>query len=104
MVEDATGRVCACVALDFPDPGTAELHRLYVRPDARGQGLGETLVRAVERHAKERGAGRVVFWSDTRFTDAHRLYGRLGYARQAGLRELGDVSRSVEMRFEKALP
>src|SRR3712207_9255260 len=30
-VEDERGRVCACVAVDFPDSGTAELHRLYVQ-------------------------------------------------------------------------
>jgi hypothetical protein len=43
-----------------------------------------------------------MFWSDTRFTDAHRLYERLGYIR-GGTRDLGDVSRSVEYFFEKAI-
>ena len=103
VLEDGRGRVCACVAADFPVDGVAELHRLYVRPDRRGRGLGSSLVRRVERHARERGAGRMFFWSDTRFTDAHRLYGRLGYARTGERRDLGDVSNSSEYRFEKAL-
>ena len=103
VVEDERGRVCACVSVDFPAPGTAELHRLYVRPDQRGKGLGSFLVLAVERHAREEGANRMIFWSDTRFTDAHRLYRRLGYRQTEGLRELGDISNSSEYHFEKDL-
>lgn len=103
VVDDERGRVCACVAVDFPENGAAELHRLYVRPDQRGGGLGGALVRLVERHAREKGASRIFFWSDTRFTNAHRLYQRLGYARVEGQRDLGDISNSVEYRFEKSL-
>jgi len=86
-VEDERGRVCACVAVDFPESGTAELHRLYVRPDQRGMGLGS----------------RIVLWSDTRFVTAHRLYTRLGYVQGEEQRQLADISRSAEYRFEKAL-
>jgi putative acetyltransferase len=103
VVEDERGRVCACVAVDFPEPGAGELHRLYVRPDQRGRGLGSRLVRLVEAHARKQGAGRMFFWSDTRFTTAHRLYERAGYVRAEGTRDLGDISGSVEFRFEKPL-
>jgi putative acetyltransferase len=101
VAEDERGRVRACLAVDFPEPGTAELHRLYVRPDQRRQGLGESLVRLAEDYARARGATRMVFWSDTRFTTAHRLYERLGYGRVGATRDLGDISNSVEYRFEK---
>jgi putative acetyltransferase len=100
-VEDERGRVCACVAVDFPERGTAELHRLYVRSDRRGQGLGSLLVREAESHARARGADRIVLWSDTRFRTAHRLYRRLGYTQVDGQRQLADISKSVEYRFEK---
>jgi putative acetyltransferase len=103
VVEDERGRICASVALDFPHAGSAELHRLYVRPDQRRRGLGETLVRLAEDEARGQGAGRLFFWSDTRFTSAHRLYGRLGYGRSGEVRDLGDISNSSEYRFEKAL-
>ncbi|MFL4992044.1 MAG: GNAT family N-acetyltransferase [Microvirga sp.] len=102
-VGDERGRVCACVAVDFPESGTAELHRLYVRSDQRGQGLGSLLVRQAESHARVRGAERIVLWSDTRFTTAHRLYKRLGYTQIDGQRQLTDISKSAEYRFEKAL-
>ena len=103
VVEDARGRVCACVAVDYPEAGRAELHRLYVRPDERRRGLGEMLVRQAEAHAREKGARAIHFWSDTRFAAAHRLYERLGYERHGGTRELGDISNTVEYRFEKQL-
>ena len=103
VVEDERARVCACVAVDFPQAGTAELHRLYVRPDRRGRGLGERLVRLMEGEARGEGARRMVFWSDTRFTTAHRLYTRLGYRPTGETRELGDISNSSEYRFEKEL-
>ena len=102
-VEDERGRVCACVAVDFPEKGVAELHRLYVRSDRRGQGLGSLLVRQAEGHARFKGADRMVLWSDTRFTTAHRLYRQWGYTQIDGQRQLTDISRSAEYRFEKKL-
>ncbi len=101
-IEDERGRACACVAVDFPQPGTAELHRLYVRSDQRGRGLGSALVHRAESHARAGGATRMILWSDTRFTTAHRLYRRLGYLQLPEPRELADISRSVEYGFEKS--
>jgi putative acetyltransferase len=74
-----------------------------VRPDMRRSGLGAGLVGIVEAEARRQGARRIVFWSDTRFTNAHRLYGRMGYVRHPGERDLGDISSSREYFFEKAL-
>jgi GNAT superfamily N-acetyltransferase len=102
VVEDATGRVCACIGLDFPEPQTAEIHRLYVRPDAQGRGLGKLLTARMEDFARSRAATRIILWSDTRFTSAHAMYEKLGYARGV-TRSLGDLSRSREFFFEKAL-
>ena len=103
VVEDERSRVCACVAVYFPAAGRAELHRLYVRPDQRGRGLGQRLVRLVEDEARGQGARRMVFWSYTRFTTAHRLYTRLSYQPTGETRELGDILHSSEYRFEKGL-
>lgn len=103
VYDDLGGRVGACVAVDFPQKGIAELHRLYVRPDLRGCGLGTRLVAHAEAHAQERGVEWITLWSDTRFLDAHRLYERLGYVRQKGERLLGDVSNSTEYAFRKRM-
>jgi ribosomal protein S18 acetylase RimI-like enzyme len=103
VVEDQKGHIGACVSLDFPAPEAAELHRLYVRPDLRRRGLAEGLVRIVEEEAAARGAARMFFWSDTRFTTAHLFYERLGYRRLGEERDLGDISKSREYLYEKRL-
>jgi ribosomal protein S18 acetylase RimI-like enzyme len=103
VVEDSRGRVAACIAVDFPDAQTAELHRLYVRPDMRGQGLARELTARVEAFAKERGAKSMILWTDTRFTKAHQLYASMGYKLGPTTRSLGDLSNSREFFFEKKL-
>lgn len=117
VVEDAAGRVVASCGwapaehgvlesgggAPDSDGGALELKRLYVAPSVRGEGLGAWLTRQVEQVARERGAHRVVLWSDTRFATAHRLYGRLGYARCSETRELHDPSNTTEYRFERVL-
>ena len=54
------------------------LQRLYVRPSARGQGIGGALLRACLADARGRGRTALEIWSDKRFTDAHRLYASAG--------------------------
>jgi putative acetyltransferase len=103
VVEDEKGRVCACIGVDFLQPRVAELHRLYVRPDMRGRGLGQILTDRMERFAVERGADQMVLWTDTRFAYAHQLYRKLGYVEGSATRSLGDVSNTSELHFIKEL-
>jgi GNAT superfamily N-acetyltransferase len=71
------------------------LLRLYVRPEARGQGIGGALIETVKEKGAERGNKRMEIWSDKRFTDAHRLYQKLG-ARIIGDRICDDPDVSPE--------
>ena len=80
-----------------------ELKKLYIDKRCRGIGLGRLMVGLVESEALQRGAPVLELWSDTRFLDAHRLYERLGYHRRPGLRELHDLSNSVEFHYTKRL-
>lgn len=96
-------RVVACVGMAPTTvdgaPG-AELKRLYVAASHRRRGLGRALVALVESHAQRVHAARAVeLWSDTRFTDAHRLYQRCGYAATGQTRHLHDPSDTTEYRF-----
>jgi putative acetyltransferase len=50
LLAELEGEVVGCAAVREFEPGIAELKRLYVRPSARGRGLGRTLsVEAIER-------------------------------------------------------
>lgn len=104
-VAECQGRICGTVAMTPTDaPGVARLHKLYVSDAARRRGVGETLCRLVERAAKENlGASMMMLYSDSRFLNAHRLYERLGYARQPGLVHRNDASNSVEYVYTKTL-
>jgi predicted GNAT family N-acyltransferase/RimJ/RimL family protein N-acetyltransferase len=77
-------------------PGGAELKSLYVAAGSRRQGWGSRLVRFIERRV---GGHRLTVWSDTRFTDSHAMYERLGYRRTGAARELHDRSQTVELEF-----
>jgi len=71
------------------------LERLYVHPDARKVGAGTLLLRHVFGEAREAGASHLEMWSDKKFGDAHRLYGRFG-AEVVGERLCDDPDQSPE--------
>lgn len=54
------------------------LHKLYVRPDCQGAGLGHKLIRAVEEDARRSGARRVEL-NVNRANPAQHFYHRHGY-------------------------
>lgn len=53
--------------------------RLWVRIDGRGMGIGEALVAALLKSAKEAGYKRVVLRSHQDMTPAHSIYRRAGF-------------------------
>ncbi len=83
--------------------GDVELKRLYVAAGHRRRGLAAQLVARVEDRATELAADRVVLWSDTRFTDAHRFYERLGYHDTGARRDLHDPSDTTEINYVRRL-
>ena len=103
VIDDSRGRVAACCGIDFPEPGKAEVHRLYVRPDMRRAGLAQRLMEQCEAFAIDRGVKKIVLWSDTRFETAHRFYARRGYSQSPEPRKLDDISHSFEYFFEKSM-
>ena len=61
------------------DPVTVELVSMYVRPRARGRGVGEALVATVINWAGQRSASSVHLWVTETNSHARTLYERCGF-------------------------
>jgi putative acetyltransferase len=90
-----------CVALRPLDAETAEMKRLYLRPAARGAGLGRALAAAAIAHAREHGFARVVL--DTmaeQMPEAVALYRSMGFREApAYLAEPTPAALCLELRL-----
>jgi GNAT superfamily N-acetyltransferase len=73
------GVPAGCVALRPIDQTAAEMKRLYVRPDNRGQGLGQLLIQQVVAAAKDAGYQRLCLDTLPSMAGAIRLYQQLGF-------------------------
>jgi GNAT superfamily N-acetyltransferase len=61
------------------EPGVVELISMFVRPQARGHGVGEALIDAVIGWALARDAASVHLWVTEANAPARRLYERCGF-------------------------
>ncbi len=113
-VATVDGKILGTVALEFfpkldGEPGAialidgtvrvggadCSLERLYVHPEGRRLGIGSALTTTAIEAAKAAGRSLMELWSDKRFGDAHRLYGRFG-AEVVGDRVCDDPDESPE--------
>jgi GNAT superfamily N-acetyltransferase len=78
--DSLVGTVQLLTAMPPNQPHRADVAKLLVHRSARGKGIGASLMRAVEHHA--RAAGKTLLVLDTATGgDAERLYGRLNWTR-----------------------
>jgi len=73
-----------CVAWTRTTLGVPEVQDVFVREDRRRRGIGEELMRGIERVVGERGHERVSISYGIENTAARKLYEKLGY-RDAGV-------------------
>jgi putative acetyltransferase len=101
VVARADGRAIGCGALRKLDETTAEVKRMYVEPELRGQGVAKEILDNLEATAHELGVHRLVLETGIYQAEAIRLYRRAGYR---PIRCWGEYSESLtSVCFEKKL-
>jgi putative acetyltransferase len=91
------GQVLGTCALRKESDETYELCKMAVAPEAQGLGLGDALMSAVIRFARERGARRVYLVSNTKLEPTLGLYRKHGFETTRMGREV-----SQEAGYERA--
>lgn len=79
LVARQADEVLGCAGLRLLPARIGELARVFVRPSARGQGLGRRLVLAIERHAREHNLTLLRLDTRADLVEARALYAALGY-------------------------
>lgn len=79
LAQDADGQMIGCGMLRKIGPETGELKRLYVKPDARGTGLGRHLVERRLTAAREMGLKTLLVDTLKANVEMQGLYRSLGF-------------------------
>jgi putative acetyltransferase len=73
------GNVVGCAALRKVDGSICEMKRVYIRPAARGEGLGRRLIESILAEAREAGYSRICLDVLPEFVAAQGIYESLGF-------------------------
>lgn len=93
--------VVGCASFRHFESGIAEIKRVFVKKEFRGNGISKELMRQIEALAKEKGYTKLVLESGELLVEAMNLYTNLGYRRIPNYGEYKNCIDSICM--EKSL-
>jgi len=79
LVARRNGELLGSIAFRVIAPGHAEIKRMFVRAEARGNGVGRRLLEALEDAARQRNVERISLETGIRQPEAIGLYRASGY-------------------------
>ena len=94
------GRIGGTYGFQPLPEGTAEIQKVYLERDLRGQQIGKEMVLLLEQIIRARHFQKITLLSSGRYTKALKLYDQLGYVR---LPRLEGASEFCDWRLEKIL-
>jgi len=103
FVEELADAGPAGLTAVFEGDGPAELVSMWVRPTARGRGVGEALVTAAADWAKARDHDTLYLWVTESNEAARRLYERCGFTATGDTQPLPSDLALQEIRMSRAL-
>lgn len=90
-----------CGALKKFEPGIAEVKRMFVKPENRGEGLASIILKELEKWAAELSFEKCILETGIRQPDAISLYKKNGYKIISNYGQYAGVENSI--CFEKKL-
>ncbi len=79
LIARLEGHAVGCGALKVRKRGIGEIKRMWVTPGARGLGIAQRLLDALEHHAAQMGLGTLQLDTNRALKEARAMYARNGY-------------------------
>jgi putative acetyltransferase len=79
LVAYVDGKPTGCGAIRRLDADAAEIKRMYVAADARGRGIGQAILTALEAESRRLGVRRILLETGVRQQEALALYSKAGF-------------------------
>ncbi|QGZ41013.1 putative acetyltransferase [Pseudoduganella flava] len=97
VARDGGGAALGCAAV-VVTPAYGEIKRMYVRPEARGQGLARKLIATLEEQALAHGCRTFMLETGPTMPEALALYERMGYKHRGAFGDYPEDPLSVFMQ------
>lgn len=92
------GQPVGCGAIKKYSETEAEVKRMYVHPDFRGQGIAKKMLHELEKWASESGFSTCILETGKRQAEAISLYQSYGYSIMANYGQYQNVANSICMK------
>lgn len=86
-----------CAGFKLYDNDTAEIKRVFVKPEYRKKGISKTLVELLEQRAKEKGFKKLILETGEPLIEAMQLYKKAGYKIIKNYGQYKDMKDSICM-------